>query len=84
VYRVTVRNGGPIPAAGARIQVSGRWVRSRTQKVGTIPAGRSRTIKVRVGLNPRQARAGKKTTIRFRASAARAGAKATTFRVRVK
>jgi hypothetical protein len=84
VYRVRVRNGGTAKALGTRIRVSGRWVQPRTQFVGRIPAGQARTYRVRVRLIPRQAKRGRRTAIRFRASAAGAGGRTNIFQVRVR
>jgi hypothetical protein len=83
VYRVTVRNGGTARATGIRLRAGGRWIRPASTRVANIPAGQSRTVKIRIGLT-RKAKRGKKTAIVFRAAAAKGGVKATSYRVRVK
>jgi len=46
-YRAKVTNSGNAAATGVRLKVSGRGVSFQTV-VGTTPAGKSRTIKVRL------------------------------------
>ena len=83
VYRVTVRNGGTALATGVKVRASGRWIKPASGQIGNIPAGQSRTVKVRVGLT-RQARKGKKTAIVFKATASKGGTKSTTYQIKVK
>jgi hypothetical protein len=83
VYRVTLRNNGTNVANGVRIGVGGKWVKRHSQRVSKMPAGSSRTVKVRAGLT-RSAKKGKKTAIKFRMTAAKTNAKVKTFGVKVR
>ena len=83
-FRVRVRNNGTATAKGVRIRTNGKWVRSSNRRVSNIPAGRTRTYRVRVGLRSRQARRGRRTVVRFRVTARQSNARLATQRVRVR
>lgn len=82
VYRVTLRNTGTNVAKGVRIRVSGKWVKRRSQRVSKLAAGAVKTFKVRAGLT-RRAKQGRKTAVKFRATAKKAKAKTKALRVKV-
>ncbi|MGB0120213.1 MAG: carboxypeptidase-like regulatory domain-containing protein [Solirubrobacterales bacterium] len=76
VFRVKITNSGNVEATGVKLRVRGRGVRLNTP-VGKIPAGSSRTSKVK--LEPTKSG---KTKITFRVSSSNAGVKrATLWRV---
>ncbi len=84
VYRVKVRNSGTAKAKRVRIRTGGKWVRSGKRRVAGIPAGKTRTYRVRVGLKGRKARRGKKTVVKFRVTARQSKARTAKVRVRVR
>lgn len=83
VFRVKLTNNGTATAKAVKIKVSGKWVKARVQRVGKLAPGQARTVRVRVNLT-RKAKRGKKTVVKFRASAAKAGAKVGRAGVRVR
>ena len=84
VYRVKVRNSGTAKAKRVRIRTFGKWVRSGNRRVANIPAGRTKTYRVRVGLKGRKARRGKKTVVKFRVKARQSNARTAKVRVKVR
>jgi len=83
VYRVKVKNVGTRFAKRVKIGVRGKWVRSRNQRAGQIAPGRTRTFKVKAGLQGR-AKSGKRTVIKFRTKAKDAKVTVGKIRVRVR
>ncbi len=83
VFRVKLTNNGTATAKAVKIKVAGKWVKPRVQRVGKLAPGQARTVRVRVNLT-RKAKRGKRTVVKFRASAAKTGAKVGKARVRVR
>jgi len=83
VFRVKLTNNGTATARAVKVKVAGKWVKTRTQRVGKLVPGQTRTVKVKAALT-RKAKRGKKTVIKFRAAAAKTGAKVGKARVKVR
>jgi subtilisin family serine protease len=77
-YKVRVSNSGNAEAAGVKLNVKGKGVKAK-KTVGTIPAGASRTVKIKL----RFSKPGKvKTT--FKVSSSNAGGKSVKKKITVK
>ena len=76
-YKVTVSNSGNAEATGVKLQVKGKGVKAK-KNAGTIPAGASKTVKVKLKFK----KPGKvKTT--FKVTSSNAGGKTVTRKIKV-
>ena len=77
-YKVKISNSGNINATGVKINVKGKGVKAR-RAVGTIPAGKSKTIKVK--LKPKKSG---KVKVSFKVTSKNAGGKTAKKKIKVK